>query len=141
MEPPSFPAMRGAHRRSASDFAELTQAIRQAGLLDRRPGYYAVRVALTLAVLAGAWVVFVYLGDTWWQLVTAVLLAGVWAQVSFIGHEQIFRGRRANDAVGLAHAGLVGLSYGWWGAKLRRCALRDGEAIEQRVRQDPPPYE
>jgi fatty acid desaturase len=124
MEPPIPPAMLDVRRRSASDFAELAQAVRQAGLLDRRPGYYAVRVALTLAVLAGAWVVFVCLGDTWWQLVTAVFLAGVWAQVSFIGHDaghkQIFRGRRANDAVGLVHAGLVGLSYGWWVAKHSR---------------------
>jgi fatty acid desaturase len=124
MEPPIPPAMLDVRRRSASDFAELAQAVRQAGLLDRRPGYYAVRVALTLAVLAGAWVVFVCLGDTWWQLVTAVLLAGIWAQVSFIGHDaghkQIFRGRRANDAVGLVHGGLVGLSYGWWVAKHSR---------------------
>jgi fatty acid desaturase len=48
----------------------------------------------------------------------------VWAQVSFIGHDaghkQIFRGRRANDAVGLVHGGLVGVSYGWWVAKHSR---------------------
>jgi fatty acid desaturase len=83
-----------------------------------------VRVGLTLAVLAATWVVFVHFGDTWWQLVTAVLLALVWAQVSFIGHDaghrQIFRRRRANDAVGLAHAGLVGLSHGWWVGKHSR---------------------
>jgi acyl dehydratase len=69
MEPLIPPAMLDVHRRSASDFAELTQAVRQAGPLDRRPGHYAVRVALTLAVLAGAWTVFVCLGDTWWQVV------------------------------------------------------------------------
>jgi fatty acid desaturase len=124
MEPASPPAVHEVHPRSASDFAELAQTIRQAGLLDRRPGYYAVRVALTLAVLAAVWVVFAALGDTWWQLVTAVFLAVVWGQVSFIGHDaghkQIFRGRRANDAVGLAHAGLVGLSYGWWVGKHSR---------------------
>jgi fatty acid desaturase len=124
MEPARSAAMADVHRRSASDFAELSQAVRSAGLLDRRPGYYAVRVGLTLAILAAAWVVFVFLGDSWWQLVSAVFLAVVWAQVSFIGHDaghkQIFRGRRANDAVGLLHGGLVGLSFGWWVAKHSR---------------------
>jgi fatty acid desaturase len=116
--------MPDARRRSAGDFAELSQLIRQAGLLDRRPGRYAVRGGLILAALGGAWIAFVHLGDTWWQLVTAVFLAAVWAQVSFIGHDaghkQILRGRRANDAVGLVHAGLIGLSYGWWVAKHSR---------------------
>jgi fatty acid desaturase len=124
MEPASPPATLDVRRRSASDFAELSQMVRGAGLLDRRPGHYAVRVGLTLAALGGAWIAFVYLGDTWWQLVIAVILAVIWAQVSFIGHDaghkQIFRGRRANDAVGLVHGGLVGLSYGWWVGKHSR---------------------
>ena len=124
MVPASRPVIPDVHRRAASDFAELSQVVRQAGLLERRPGYYAVRVGLTLAVLAATWVVFVYLGETWWQLVTAAFLAVVWTQVSFIGHDaghkQIFRGRRANDAVGLVHGGLVGLSYGWWADKHSR---------------------
>jgi fatty acid desaturase len=105
MEPARPPAILDAHPRSASDFAELSQEVRQAGLLDRRLGHYAVRVGLTLAVLAATWVVFAYLGDTWWQLVTAAFLAVVWAQVSFIG---------------LGHAGLIGLSYDWWVGKHNR---------------------
>jgi fatty acid desaturase len=121
---PGTSAASDVHERSASDFAELSRVIREAGLLERRPGHYALRVGVTLAVLAATWVVFARLGDTWWQLVTAVVLAVVWTQVSFIGHDaghkQIFRGRRANDAVGLVHAGLVGLSYGWWVGKHSR---------------------
>jgi len=117
-------ATSASHPRSTSEFAELSRTIQQAGLLQRRPGYYAVKVGLTLAVLAATWTVFAYLGDTWWQLVTAAFLAGAWTHVSFIGHDaghkQIFRGRRANDAVGLVHAGLVGLSYGWWIGKHNR---------------------
>jgi fatty acid desaturase len=124
MEPASPPAIPDVHRRPASDFAELAKVIREAGLLDRRPGHYAVRIGLILAALGAAWVAFVHLGETWWQLVTAVFLAVIWAQASFIGHDaghkQIFRGRRGNDAVGLVHAGLVGLSYGWWVAKHSR---------------------
>jgi fatty acid desaturase len=87
-------------------------------LLRRRYGYYAVRCTLALAAFGGCWVMFGFLGNSWWQLVTAVLLAAVSTQLAFIGHDaghkQIFRGRRANDVVGLLYGGLVGLSYGWW---------------------------
>jgi len=106
------------HRRSGSEFAELSRTVRQAGLLRRRRGHYAGRVGLTVSVFAATWVVCAYLGDTWWQLLTAACLAVVCTHLSFIGHDaghkQIFRTRRANDAVGYVHGGLVGLSYGWW---------------------------
>jgi len=111
-------------RSHGSDFAELARTVRQAGLLRRRRGYYVVRGALNIAVLALAWLVFIGLGDSWWQLFTAAFLAVVFTQLSFIGHDaghkQIFRGRRANDAVGLVHGGLIGLSYGWWISKHNR---------------------
>jgi fatty acid desaturase len=110
--------------RRGSDFAELSRTIKQAGLLRRRHGYYLVKITLTVAAFAGIWIVFGYLGDSWWQLCTAVLLAVAYAQVAFLGHDaghkQIFRGRRANDAMGYAFAGLVGLSYGWWIGKHNR---------------------
>jgi fatty acid desaturase len=123
-----IPAMTSAvpttSRVHGSDFAELSDIVKRAGLLGRRRGYYATQSALTLAVFAAAWVVFFYLGDSWWQLFTAAFLALVCTQLSFIGHDaghkQIFRGRRANDAVGFVHAGLVGLSYGWWIGKHNR---------------------
>jgi fatty acid desaturase len=92
--------------------------------LRRRPGYYAVKGVATIAAFAAGWVVFALIGDTWWQLVTAAFLAVAYTQVSFLGHDaghqQIFRDRRANDAVGLGLAGLVGLSYGWWVDKHNR---------------------
>jgi fatty acid desaturase len=110
--------------RPESDFAELSRAIRGAGLLDRRIGRYATRIGLTLAVFAATWTAFALIGDTWWQVVTAAVLAVVSAHVAFVGHDaghkQIFRGRAANDAVGLGLAALVGISYGWWVAKHTR---------------------
>jgi fatty acid desaturase len=113
-----------AGTRTGSDYAALSRIVRDAGLMERRPGRYAVQVALTAAALVGTWAAFALLGDTWWQLVTAVVLAVVWTHVSFIGHDaghkQILRGRKANDAVGLALGGLVGLSYGWWVGKHNR---------------------
>ena len=104
-----------------SDFAELTDAIKQRGLLARRRGYYLTRIAANIAAFAAAWVAFVFIGDSWWQLFTAAFLAVMFTQLSFIGHDaghkQIFRRKRSNDAMGLAHGGLVGLSYDWWVGK------------------------
>jgi fatty acid desaturase len=105
-----------------SEYTQLSRQIKQAGLLDRRRGWYAARIGLNLALLAGGWAAFAILGDSWWQLVTAAYLAVVFTQVAFVGHDaghrQILRSRRANDLVGLLHANLgVGVSFGWWVAK------------------------
>jgi fatty acid desaturase len=124
MIPVSTPVPPAPEPRHGSDFAALSRTIRDAGLLRRRYAYYAVTCALTIAVFAATWVVFALVGDSWWQLFTAAFLAVVCTQLSFVGHDaghkQIFRGRRANDAVGYVHSGLVGLSYGWWIAKHAR---------------------
>ncbi|HEY3748944.1 MAG TPA: acyl-CoA desaturase [Pseudonocardiaceae bacterium] len=118
------PAATMTDQQPGSDFAELSRVVRQAGLLRRRYGYYIATSGLTIAAFAGSWVVFGFLGNSWWQLFTAGFLALVYTHLSFIGHDaghkQIFRGRRANDAVGLVHGGLVGLSYGWWVSKHNR---------------------
>ncbi|MGH3761424.1 fatty acid desaturase family protein [Actinophytocola sp.] len=101
-----------------SEYAALSREVRDAGLLRRRYGYYALKITINLLAFAGAWVGFAFLGDTWWQLFIAAALAIVFAQLAFIGHDaghrQIFRTRRPNDAVGTMHGGLVGMSYQWW---------------------------
>src|SRR4029450_1567041 len=108
-----------------SDYTQLSRQIKQAGLLDRRHGYYAAKIGLNLGLLAAGGAAFVALGDSWWQLVTAAYLAVVFTQLAFVGHDaghrQIFRSRRANDLVGLAHANLlVGSSVGRWGGETTR---------------------
>jgi fatty acid desaturase len=102
-----------------SQYTRLSRQIKQAGLLDRRHGYYAAKLSLNLALLAAGGAAFVALEDSWWQLLTAAYLAAVFTQIAFVGHDaghrQIFRSRRANDLVGLVHANLlVGISFGWW---------------------------
>jgi fatty acid desaturase len=113
-----------APRSRGSEFAALSREIRRAGLLDRRRGYYMIKIVLNLAVFAAGWVAFVAIGDSWWQLLMAVFFAVMFTQLSFIGHDaghkQIFRSRRTNDAVGYLHGGLVGLSYDWWVGKHTR---------------------
>jgi fatty acid desaturase len=107
-----------------SDYAELSRTIKLAGLLRRRHGYYATKFAVNALLLGAGWTVFVVLGPSWWQLVTAAYLAIVTTQLSFIGHDaghrQIFESKRANDIVGYLHGALTGLSYGWWIGKHTR---------------------
>jgi fatty acid desaturase len=102
-----------------SEYTQLSRQIKQAGLLERRRGWYTARIGLNLALLAAGWTAFAVLGDSWWQLVTAAYLAVVFTQLAFVGHDaghrQISRSRPANDRVGLLHANLlVGISFGWW---------------------------
>jgi fatty acid desaturase len=116
---------RPSPQRRGSDYAELMKLVRGAGLLDRRPVFYGVHVAVGLLMLVAGWTSFVLLGDSWWQLFTAVFLAVAFAQNGFLthdaGHRQIFRSRRANEVVGLVHGNLaIGLAFGWWVEKHHR---------------------
>ena len=114
------------HRSDAgSNYSGLMRQVKGAGLLERRYGYYVTKIAITGGLLLGGWALFVLLGDSWWQLFVAVLLAVVFTHIGFIGHDaghsQIFRTRRANYLVGLVHGNLaIGLSYGWWVDKHNR---------------------
>ncbi|MCX2734001.1 acyl-CoA desaturase [Saccharopolyspora sp. NFXS83] len=104
--------------RTGSEFAELSREVREAGLLRRRHGYYGLKIAGNLLAFAGLWTAFAFLGDSWWQLVIAALLAVSFAQLAFIGHDaghkQIFRARRPNDVLGTVHGGLVGMNFQQW---------------------------
>ena len=100
-------------------YAQLARQVKAAGLLERRPGYYAARISATVAAYAAVWAAVVLVGASWWVLLAAPAMAVAFTQLSFLGHDaghkQIFRGRRANDLLGIAVADLgVGLSYGWW---------------------------
>ena len=105
--------------RRGSDFTALVKAVRAAGLLERRRGSYALRAALTLAFFAATCLSIVTLGNSWFQLINAGVLALAFAQLAFLGHDAghqaIFASRRWNDVVGRTLANLLtGLSYGWW---------------------------
>jgi fatty acid desaturase len=108
-----------------SEYAELTRAVKQAGLLKRRPAYYGVKISLNFLLLAAGWTTFAILGHSWWQLLVAAFLAVMFTQTAFIGHDaghrQISGSRRTDDLVGRVHGNLlIGLSYGWWIAKHNR---------------------
>ena len=63
----------GPRTASGSDFAELNRRINAAGLLGRRPAYYAVRLGLVGAGLVAGWSAFFVIGASWWTLAVAAL--------------------------------------------------------------------
>jgi fatty acid desaturase len=110
---------------AGSDYARLSRAVRQAGLMDRRTGNYGWRIAITVFLLAAGWAAFVLVGNSWWQLALAVFLAVMFTQVGFLGHDaghrQICASRRVSYILGIVLGNLgIGLSFGWWVAKHNR---------------------
>ena len=116
---------RDSAARASSTFTELAQTVRERGLLRRRYGYYWSKLVGAPLVLIACILVFVWIGDTWWQLFTAAGLAIVFTQIAFLGHDaahrQIFVSGRWNDWISLILGDLlVGMSYGWWQHKHTR---------------------
>jgi fatty acid desaturase len=102
-----------------SDFAALCDIITRAGLLRPRPGYYVARIGLVVGLYVAAWVAFAILGNSWYQLITAPILAIAFAQLALVSHDiahrQVFRTRRVSEIAGLVAGNIgIGMSYGWW---------------------------
>ncbi|HEY2673418.1 MAG TPA: acyl-CoA desaturase [Rugosimonospora sp.] len=102
-----------------SDFAILSRRIAGAGLMKRRPGYYLARIGLVVAFYVGSWALFVAIGNSWYELILAPVLAVALAQLALVSHDiahrQVFRTRRASEIAGLIAGNLgIGMSYGWW---------------------------
>jgi fatty acid desaturase len=94
-------------------------------LLRRRTRYYTWNILVTVGALAGGWALFVVVGNSWWTVGVATLLAVLFTQVGFLGHDaghrQIFGSRRSSYVAGVLLGNLgIGLSYGWWVAKHNR---------------------
>jgi fatty acid desaturase len=123
---PPTAAERAARPRTAnSEFTELAKQIQESGLMRRRHGYYWAKLVAVPVTYAACIALFVWIGDSWWQLVTAVLFAVLFTQTAFLGHDaahrQMFASGKWNDWVSLILANLfVGLSYGWWQHKHTR---------------------
>ena len=111
--------------RAVSSFTALTRRVHDLDLMRRRYGYYWTKLIGALVILA-AWVLaFIWIGDSWWQLVNAGVLAIIMAQLGFLGHDaahrQIFKSGGWNDWTSMIIANLfVGISYGWWRNKHNR---------------------
>lgn len=107
------------------DLRELSDQLRSAGLLERRPLRAWARSVAAVALLGAGWAGFFLIGDSWWQVAVAAYLAVMFTQVGFIGHDighrQVSGSRSVNDVIGLLHADLlIGMSYGYWVDKHNR---------------------
>jgi len=107
------------------DYAVMKRRIQDAGLLKKRPSYYALSIT-TNVLLWTLCLVFVFaVGTVWGQALGAVGLAIMSVQLGFqlhdSGHRQMFDSPGKNALVGLATADLLlGVSYGWWVQKHNR---------------------
>ncbi len=104
---------------SAAGFRALALQVRAMGLLDRRLGYYSVKISLTILAYLAGWVLLVIAGDSWGSLGVAVLMGLIFTQLGFVGHDaghnQVFGTRRRNRLLGMTVGNvLIGLSFGWW---------------------------
>ena len=99
-------------------YAELRQTVKQLGLLDKQRAYYAYKALSTLGLLALGLTVLALVDTLWVQLMNAVFLAFVFAQMSFIGHDaghrQIFRSALGNEIAGLVMSFMLALERSWW---------------------------
>lgn len=105
-------------------YTEVAQIVRESGLLQRTPWFYAMVAALIAVGFGGAITGFILLGNSWYQLIIAGVVGILLTQVSFLTHEaahrQILPLGPANDRLARVLAGSVGLSYSWWDSKHTR---------------------
>lgn len=104
---------------STACFRALALQVRAMGLLNRRPGYYRLKITLTVFAFFAGWALFVIAGNSWAAVAVAPLMGMMFTQLGFIGHDaghnQVFCSRRRNRLLGLiAGNALIGLSFGWW---------------------------
>jgi fatty acid desaturase len=112
--------MKPAYDASPEAYRGLRRTVTEAGLLDRRYGYYLFRTLLSfgfvVAALALAFVVPEGLG---WSTLVVLALGFAFAQVAMIGHDSghhaVFRRAQPNWALGqLAFSLTLGLSFWYW---------------------------
>jgi fatty acid desaturase len=115
-----------ASERTSSDYAELKRRVRDAGLLDKDPGFNGRSMAYKLLLLGASLAAFVVFHDQGWVIaLDAVALGLIFGQLGFqmhdAGHRQMFQHSSINVAIGLFTGNvLLGMSYGWWVDKHNR---------------------
>ena len=98
----------------------MKRLIKQRGLLDRQPAYYAAKFTFTLGLLVSSFALLLVLDNLWLQLLNAAYLAFVFVQIGLLahdcGHRQFsFRASWKNDWATLILGNLlIGVSRQWW---------------------------
>lgn len=118
--PPGADTRAGAETRDRqpSEYAQLRSLVRDAGLLEKNPGHYVVKLALNLGLLAFSVALLALVDNLWVQMANAAFLAFIMVQLCFlghdVGHEQVFRSYRNNYRLGLFLSFLIGVNRSWW---------------------------
>ena len=117
-------------------YSRVSEVVRETGLLQRTPWFYAMIGGVLALCFGGAITGFILLGDSWLQLLMAGAFGILFTQVAFLAHEaahrQILASGPANDRLARILASVVGLSYAWWDSKHSR-----HHANPNRVGKDP----
>ncbi len=104
------------------DYAALKGLIKDAGLLESQPRYFAFKFVSTALLFAINIAVVLAFDHPAVVLAAAVLLGFVFTHVGFLGHDlahrQISHNSRLVSSLGLIVGNLlIGVSYSWWTAK------------------------
>ena len=118
----TFPAIEIEKAKSAqplNEYVELKRRIKEKGLLNKQQNYYLYKILGTLGALLIGMIVLFSIKNTWVQVIDAVYLAIVFAQIGFIGHDaghrQIFVSTWKNEVLGIIFGNfLVGMCNTWW---------------------------
>ena len=101
-----------------NEYAKLKLLVKDAGLLEKNPGHYAVKMAVNLSLLALSVAVLTLVDIVWLQMLNAAFLAFIIVQISYtghdLGHKQVFRSSQNNDRLGLFVSFLIGINRTWW---------------------------
>lgn len=115
----------GSTFKPISTYNALLAQVREAGLLQRRPGFY-ITVCVVLTLCLGAAVTgSLLLGPSWFQLLIAAGMGVILTQYGFLAHETAHRqvfvsGKTSARAGRFLACGVVGMSYDWWMSKHTR---------------------
>ncbi|MGP5089191.1 fatty acid desaturase family protein [Brachybacterium tyrofermentans] len=118
----SRPPVQSRAAAQTKDYFELSQRVKDAGLMGRNVRSYVLRTVLLGLAFVGAFVLLLTLGSTWWQLAVAVLFGILFTQAAFIGHDaahqQVFSSGKRNAWFARIIGNLVvGLAIAWWTRK------------------------
>lgn len=105
-------------------YSNISQVVRESGLLRRTPWFYWLVAAALVLAMGGAITGFILLGNSWYQLLIAAALGVIFTQLAFVTHEAAHRTiltfGPANDRLARILAAIVGMSYSWWDSKHTR---------------------
>ena len=116
--PSVTPHIAKATENEPNEYAQLMNLVKNAGLLEKNPGHYAIKLAINLGLLTLSIGILALVDSLWIQMLNAGFLAFIMVQLCFLGHDlghkQVFRSSRNNDLLGLFVSFLVGINRTWW---------------------------